>query len=175
MMKYRAYYYQKTLAVFIAGLAAVFMLVILAACAPGNYGTLVWDRELDDTFVSYQILPEHRYYITGGYGAPAAILAIHSDYQLENSANLWIPVPDVKSSHVGRWVENLSPEENFWEGNEFTAYYILAPNGDKVGAWYSGQRNTTVEFLEGNRVKVYTPNLKPSFGGDNREKMETKP
>jgi hypothetical protein len=175
MMKYRTSYNEKILDVFFAGLVIFFVLLILAACAAGNYGTVVWDRELDDTFVSYQVLPDHRYYITGGYGAPSAILAIHNDYLLENSANLWVPVPDVDSSHVKKWVDNLSAEENFWKGGPFQAAYILAPDGDRIGAWYSGQRHTTVKFLEGNRVKVFTPDLKPSFGGEEKEKTSTKP
>jgi len=173
-MKYRAFGNEKTL-VFWAGLAAVFMFFSLSACARGNYGSLMWDRELDDTFVNYQVLPDHRYYITGGYGAPSAILALQNDYLLENSANLWVPVPDVDSSHVKKWIDNLSPEEKFWEGGEFLAAYILSPAGERVGAWYSGQRQTTVEFLEGDRIKVYTPELKPSFGGEKKEKMPTKP
>jgi hypothetical protein len=174
MMKYRVFYNDKTL-VFWAGLAAVFMLFTLSACAAGNSGSLMWDRELDDMFVNYQVLPDHRYYITGGYGAPSAILAIHNDYLLENSANLWVPVPDVNSGHVKKWIDNLSPEEKFWESDQFMAKYILSPTGDRVGAWYSGQRHTTVKFLEGNRIKVYTPELKPSFGGEKREKMTIKP
>ena len=55
------------------------------------------------------------------------------------------------------------------------AGYIQAPNGDKIGAWYSGQRNAIVKFLEDNWVKVYTPNLKPSFGGEKMEKPNMKP
>ncbi|MFC1844119.1 hypothetical protein ACFLZ5_04955 [Thermodesulfobacteriota bacterium] len=175
MQKHKVIYNKKIPDVFFAALASVFVLFTLAGCAGGNYGTVVFDRELDDTFVSYQVLPDHRYFITGGYGAPSAILAIHNDYQLENSANLWVPVPDVNSSHVKKWIDNLSPDENFWEGDQFMAGYILAPNGDKIGAWYSGQRNTTVKFLEGNMVKVYTPNLKPSFGRDKKEKTTIKP
>jgi len=174
-MKCRAFYNEKRLDIFLAGLTGAFMLFSLAACAGGNYGTVEWNRELDDAFVSYQVLPDHRYYITGGYGAPSAILAIHNDYLLENSANLWVPVPDVDSSHVKKWIDNLSPEENFWEGGEFLAAYILSPNGDRVGAWYSGQRHTTVQFMEGNRIKVYTPDLKPAFGGEDKEAMTTKP
>jgi hypothetical protein len=147
MMKQKTLYNVKIPDILSAGLAAVFMLFTLAGCGGGNYGSVVWDRELDDTFESYQVLPEHRYYITGGYGAPSAILAIHNDYQLENSAELWVPVPEVNSSHLKKWVDNLSPYEKFWEGDPFMAGYIFAPNGDKICAWYSGQRSTIVKFL----------------------------
>ena len=174
-MKKQKKFYKKILDVFFTGLASFLVLLTLAGCAGGNFGTVVFDRELDDAFVNYQVLPDHRYYITGGYGAPSAILALHNDYQLENSAELWVPVPEISSSHVKKWVDNLSPYEKFWEGDPFMAGYILAPNGGKIGAWYSGQRSTIVEFLEDNWVKVYTPNLKPSFGGEKMEKPNMKP
>ena len=64
MMKCRAFYNEKIPGIFFAGLAGFLVLLILAACAAGNYGTLEWDRELDNTFVNYQVLPDHRYYIT---------------------------------------------------------------------------------------------------------------
>ena len=170
MMKRKDFYNDKILNRFIAVLAAVLMLASFSGCVGGNGGTLRWDRELDNKFLNYQVLPDHRYYITGGYNAPAAILAIHTDYQLENDANLWVPVPDVSSIHMQRWIDNLSPDRNFWKKNQFLAAYILDLKGNKVGAWYSGQRDTVVKFLEGNRIKVYTPDMKPSFGGDKIEK-----
>jgi len=152
---------------FFKGLAAVFVLVLFAGCvAGGNYGSLAFDRELDNKFESYQVLPDHNYYITGGYNAPAAILAIHGDYQLINDANLWVPVPDVNQTYMQRWIKNLSPEVGFWEKNQFLAFYILNLEGKRVGAWYSGERSATVQFFEDNRIKVYPPDMKPSFGGD---------
>jgi hypothetical protein len=144
----------------------VLMLIMLAGCASGNYGSLTWDRELDNMFESYQVLPEHHYYITGGYGAPAAILAIHENFQLDNEANLWVPVPDVSPNQMKKWVDNLAPEINFWDKSHFFAFYILDPDGNRVGAWYSGQKNTTVNFLDDNRIRVFPPDLKPEFGGD---------
>lgn len=168
-MKTLNYYEKRELRGFFKLLAAVFMLVMFAGCAAGNYGTMAWDRELDNTFTSYQVLPGHRYYITGGYSAPAAILAIQNDYELDNDANLWVSVPDVSPSHMQKWIDNLSPDVNYWEENQFMAAYILDPNGKRVGAWYSGRRSTAVQFLENNRIKVFPPDMKPSFGGDDRK------
>ena len=149
-------------------LAVIFMLAMFVGCAGGNYGKVVWDRDLNNTFESYQVLPDHRYYVTGGYEAPAGIIAIHKDYQLDNGANMWVLVPNVGSGQMQRWVENLSDDVMFWNSPKFTAAYIIDPEGKRVGAWYSGQRNATIKFLEGNRIKVFPPNLKPSFGGDRR-------
>ncbi|MBW2466334.1 MAG: hypothetical protein JRF02_03455, partial [Deltaproteobacteria bacterium] len=100
MMKCRFFYNINVMARLFTGLAAVFIFGTLAGCAGGNYGTLTWDRELDNKFERYEVLPDHSYYITGGYGAPAAILAIRNDYQLLNTAELWVPVPDVDSEYM---------------------------------------------------------------------------
>lgn len=168
MMKKLNFYDNRVMNRFFKVQAAILMLVMFAGCAGGNYGKMVWDRELDNTFASYQVLPNHRYYITGGYGAPAAILAIAVDYQLVNAANLWVPVPDVSPARMREWVDSLSNEIKFWDGQQFMAAYILDPQGKRVGAWYSGQRDTRMEFFEDNRIKVYPPNLKPGFHGDSR-------
>jgi len=149
-------------------LGVVLMLIMFAGCAGGNYGTMRWDRELDKMFESYQVLPDHLYYVTGGYNAPAAILAIQKDYQLDNDTGLWVPVPDVSENHIKRWVDNLSRNIDFWKDVQFSASYILDPQGNRVGAWYSGKRTTTVKFLEDNRIKVYPPDMKPAFDGDGR-------
>jgi len=159
---------------FVDVLALILMLVIFTGCAGGNYGKLVWDRDLNNTFASYQVLPDHRYYVTGGYESPAAILAIHKDYQLDNDANMWAPVPNVSPAQMQRWIDNLSDDIKFWNSPTFMASYILAPDGKRVGAWYSGQSRTSVKFSDANRIKVYPPNLKPTFDGGRRGGGRTK-
>ena len=90
----------------------------------------VWDRELDDTFASYQVLPDHAYYITGGYGAPAAILAIHKDYQLVNDVNLWVPVPDISPARMREWVDSLSNDnQDFGTGSNLWPPISLTRTG----------------------------------------------
>ncbi len=161
-------YDERVMKGFVNVLAFILMLVFFTGCAGGNYGKLVYDRDLNNTFDSYQVLPDHRYYVTGGYESPAAILAIHKDYQLDNDANMWVPVPNVSPAQMQRWIENLSDNIKFWNSPTFMASYILAPDGKRLGAWYSGQSNTSIKFTEDNRIKVYPPNLKPSFDGDRR-------
>jgi len=140
-------------------LTSLITLFLLMGCVTtgGNSGKLAYDRELDNMFERYEVLPDHNYYITGGYWAPAAILAIHKDYQLENAANLWVSVTDVSSTQIQKWVKNVSYEMILRERGQYMASYVLDPEGREVGAWYSAQRITPVKFLEGNGIKVYTP------------------
>ncbi len=138
-------------------LAAFFALFLLAGCAGGNYGKLDRDRDLDNMFLNYEVLPDHRYYITGGYDWPSAILAIHRDYELENSGNLWVGVPNVNSAQMRKWIENIDPDENYRYSGRYFAAYILDTTGKRVGAWFAIENYTTVKFLEGNKIQVYPP------------------
>lgn len=140
-------------------LAPFFALFLLAGCAGGNYGKIDGDRDLDNMFLSYEVLPDHRYYTSGGYDSPNAILAIHTDYELDNPRNLWVAIPNVDSGQMRKWIDTIAPDQNYrWSGSYFAAY-ILDPDGKRIGAWFAIENSTTVKFLEGNKVQVYTPQL----------------
>ena len=138
-------------------LTAVSALVLVVSCAGGNYGTFDRDRELDNMYLRYEVLPNHNYYTTGGYDAPKAILALSKDYQLDNTGNLWIWIPNVNSAQMRKWVDTIAPEQNYRRSNAYFAAYILNPNGERVGAWYAIEPYTTVKFLGDNKIQVYPP------------------
>jgi hypothetical protein len=140
-------------------LGALLAFFLLAGCAGGNYGRLDRDKDLDKMFLNYEVLPDHRYYTSGGYDAPNAILAIHNDYELDNPGNLWVSVPNVDYAQMRKWVDTLAPEQNFRFSGSYFAAYILDPDGQKVGVWYAIESQATVKFFEGNKVQVYPPEL----------------
>ena len=146
-----------------------------SGCAgTGNYGTLHRDRELDQMFLSYQVLPDYKYYTSGGYDKPNAILGVHKDYLLVT--DLWQNIPSVNSAQIQKWISTIDPEDRE-TGHSYFAYYILDQEGKQVGFWYSIQKFTVVKFLEENKIEVYTPDLiQPGdgFGGDGRG-MRIKP
>ena len=145
--------------------AVILALFLLAGCATGgNYGKLERNRDLDNMFLRYEVLPDHRYYSTGGFDAPDAILAVHTDYELDNSGNLWRGVPNVDSGQMRIWIDTIAPEQNYRYSNGYFAAYILDPTGKRVGAWYSIEPQTTVKFLEENKIQVWTPNRSPDIG-----------
>jgi len=63
-----------------------------------------------------------------------------------------------------RWIDTIAPEQNYRYSNGYFAAYILDPTGKRVGAWYSIEPQTTVKFLEGNKIQVWTPHLSPDIG-----------
>ncbi|MDH3391327.1 MAG: hypothetical protein OEL85_05980 [Desulfobulbaceae bacterium] len=149
----------------VSQVAVILALFILAGCATGaNYGKLERNRDLDNMFLRYEVLPDHRYYSTGGFDAPDAILAVHTDYELDNSVNLWRGIPNVDYGQMRKWIDTIAPEQNYRHSNAYFAAYILNPTGKRVGAWYSIEPQTTVKFLEGNKIQVRTPNRSLDFG-----------
>ena len=153
-------------------LAITVIFFFLSGCAgAGNYGTIQRDRALDQMFLAYQVLPDHKYYTSGGYDKPNAILGIHKDYLLVS--DLWLSIPGVDSAQIQKWIRTIDPEDRA-TGHSYFAYYILDPEGKQVGFWYSIQNHTVVKFLEENRIEVYTPDLiQPGdeFGGNGRGKI----
>ena len=133
-VKYNSYSNRYRLFTLLAVILALFLLI---GCAGGNYGKLDRDRDLDNMFLNYEVLPDHRYYTTGGYDAPNAILAIHRDYELDNPGDLWVAVPNVDSTQMRKWIDFLAPEQEYRYSNAYFASYILDPNGQRVGVWYS--------------------------------------
>ena len=148
---------------FFISLAVFSALVLMIGCAGGNYGTFDRDRELDNMYLRYEVLPDHNYYATGSYDAPAAILALKKDYELQDKANLWRLVPNVNAGQMRKWIDTIAPEQNYRRSNSYYAAYILDPNGKRIGAWYAIEPYTTVKFLGDNKVQVYTPNLSPEI------------
>lgn len=129
---------------------------LLAGCATsGNYGTLQRSQELNQKIMNSEVLPGYNYYTSGGYDKPNAILGIHKDYELVSK--FWEPVP-ISTAQMRKWIDAIAPESYRGPVGYFAAY-ILAPDGKKVGFWYSIQNTTTIKFLGGNKIEVYTPSL----------------
>ena len=49
------------------------------------------DRDLDNMFLSYEVLPDHRYYTSGGYDLGACFVIGDRDTDVELARNLGAP------------------------------------------------------------------------------------
>ena len=138
--------------------AALVVRLVVAGCAStgANRGSLVRNRDLERSILSYEVLPDHQYYTSGGYDLPNAILAIHKDYELVS--DLWLSIPYVDTAKMRKWIDTISPDQNYGRKGYFAAY-LLDPQGKKVGFWYSIQDRTVIKFLGENKIQVYTPDL----------------
>lgn len=141
------------------------VIAALVGCATtGDRGTLQRDRDLNNSILAYEVLPDHNYYFSGGFGRPNAILAIHKDYQLVS--DLWQSV-QVDSGQMQKWISAIAPHAIPGPSGYFAAY-ILDPDGNRVGFWYSIQSTTTIRFLEGNKIEIFTPSLDQPMEGSKR-------
>jgi hypothetical protein len=150
----------------IAVAASFTVLIMISSCAgSSSHGTMRRDQALNRQFLSYQVLPDYTYYFSGGYDKPNAILGIHKDYQLV--PGLWQSI-QISSAQLEKWIRTIAPED-YRRGGYFAAY-ILDPDGNRAGIWYSIQDSTTVKFPGDNKIEVYTPDLFQSGGGRMRRR-----
>lgn len=128
--------------------------IFFTGCA-GNYGKLDRSMEVKQMFESLSISPNYRYYYSGPESNPFAILGIQKDYELKSS--LWKSV-DLNRDMLESWMR-LSDHGSL--GFPANGYYILSPDGNPVGVWYSIWTNTTVKFVADKQVIVHTPTYYP--------------
>ena len=122
---------------------------MLAGCA-GKYGSLKRSNEVTDIFETNQILPNHRYYYNGFEAMPYGIVGIHNDYVLSSSA--WKKMnltPEILNKLTFRMQAVYSPlPQGAW---------IIGPDEQRLGIWYSSERFTAVRLIQENQIKLAPP------------------
>jgi hypothetical protein len=148
--------------------AALLLVLILSlgGCAH-NYGRLQPSSAVTAIFKTDRILPDHKYYFAGPDGWPDAIIAVNKEFTLVSDQwTAFEPTPrrlrnlmDYAQTHYG------TDTHHFPYG-----YKILAPDGRKVGVWYSIWDWTTIEMPADNEVMIYPPLTKDLWpDGDDRD------
>ena len=125
-----------------------------------KFGTLKRDAEITQIFETYQILPNHKYYISAWGNIPYAIIGIDKNYTLREG--LWKEV-DITPQLLRSWVFQMEPIYGYppYGSN------ILDHEGNRLGVWYSSKQWTTVILEEKNGIAVFTPEP-PGFRGSIR-------
>ncbi|MBW2518083.1 MAG: hypothetical protein JRE88_14960 [Deltaproteobacteria bacterium] len=124
---------------------------LLCSCATTrHYGQLQSSQDVTQLFEKAQVLSDHTYYYSGLQGVPDAIIAIHPSYTLR--ARLWQQV-DFSHLTLKKWIfrmyyVQLVRPEGAW---------ILGPDGNRLGLWFSAQRKTTIRLDRENRLLVAPP------------------
>jgi len=130
-------------------LCAIFML--LAACS-GSYGRLVRSNDVGNLFERYELLPDHRYFITGPQASPKAILALSQPYTLQ--PGLWRPV-EMTPELLKRLVDAMTGQLGF--SPAIMGAIVTDPQGERIGVWYSLYSNTVIRFEPDNVVVISLP------------------
>ena len=124
---------------------------LLCSCAVTHYyGQLRSSQDITLLFEKAQVLPDHTYYYSGLQGVPDAVIAIHPDYKLQ--AKLWRKV-DLSHLTLKKWAFRM----NYVQRVRPQGAWILGPDGDRLGIWFSAQRQTSVRLNRKTRLIVAPP------------------
>ena len=131
--------------------------IIFWGCS-GNYGNIQRSREAGRSFENFQVYDDHNYYFSGPANSPYAIIGIQKDYVLKT--RLWKRV-DLTPEKLKSWL-NLGMQGTL--GFPPAGGYILGPDREKIGIWYSIFNGTVVKMENDNIVVVHPP---ASYPGQN--------
>lgn len=140
------------------------ILLSMGCVAKGPTGRWQQNQEAQKLFTSTAILENHSYYYTGQKARPDAIIAIDNAYRLQS--NLWIAI-DVTPKLIKEWLA--------WYKSEFSMYctyrggYIMTPDQQIVGIWYSKELLNTIYSPEPGVVEVYLPYSAPGSRCDRQQ------
>ena len=129
----------------------ILLLAIIFTGCLGGYGGYRTSSEVDRLFSTYQVLSDHTYYYTGSDTRPGAILTIHNDYTL-TSADLWNRKA-VTADDLRYWVSAMTSNLS----NLPFGYYIVDPDGRRLGVFYATWDRGAVEMTGDRQVAVHLP------------------
>jgi len=137
--------------IFIAAILTFFSPALLSGCtSTTKYGALKQSLEITDLFEENQILADHLYYFNGFQSIPYVIVGINNAYTLRSSA--WRemkPTPTLLNQLTTRMRSVYDPSPQ--------GAWILGPDEERLGIWYSTERRTTVRLDQDNRILIMPP------------------
>lgn len=143
---------------FVITLAVIVLIILIKRFSRGRYGSLRPSLETTDAYLSFQVDPGMRYYLSGSDLYPNAIIGIRKAWTLES--DLWKPV-DLDPKMLKELIFNIKSK---WMGAGVMpgGYEIFDDREEKIGGWFSlpGQ-NITVWIRGENRVELSTPESPP--------------
>jgi hypothetical protein len=139
------------------GLTMILLAVLLlSGCLGGRYGNIYPDGQVSRDFDSFKIDPGVNYYYSGPDLYPNALIGLKKEYTLDS--DLWKPFNPTPASFRDMI---LHMQEKAREYREFQYGFIMYDDkGKPIGVWYSILKaRTFTQMGEGNKVRVYTPDL----------------
>jgi hypothetical protein len=133
-----------------AAVKCLSLLFLLSSCATQNIGKLQSGAEITKIFEDHQILSDHLYYYSGLQGVPDAIIGIQPNYSLRTDR--WQQV-DLTSLTLKKWIFRMQAVQLMRPQGA----WILDPDGNRIGIWFSALRQTPVRLQQNNRVVIVPP------------------
>ncbi|MCE5265226.1 MAG: hypothetical protein LLG97_17045 [Deltaproteobacteria bacterium] len=139
---------------FLILLAAIALIILVKRFSGGCYGSLRPNLETTNAYLSAQVDPEMKYYLTGSDLYPAAIIGIVKAWTLES--DLWKPL-DLDPPRLKELIFNIK-SQGMGAGVLPYGHEIFDDREEKIGNLFSlpGQ-NVTVWVKGEKRVQISTP------------------
>jgi hypothetical protein len=128
--------------------------LMLAGCA-GTGKPLLLERslEVNKLVEGAVILPGHAYYYAGPESKPDVIVAIDRKYTFRQSVH-WHEVTPTEEL-LRSWNRII---DNYYRiRDRYYGAWILTPDGQKAGIWYSRHTNTVIEYPAPDQIIIYRP------------------
>ncbi len=129
-------------------------LVVLSLCVlngcTAKYGRLQGSSDVTTLFETQQILPDHAYYYNGFQAIPYVIVGIGHQYNL--SSSIWHPIKLTPALLNQLTVRMQSVYSSSPQGAR-----IIGPNNERIGIWYSTERQAMVRLRQENRIVIAAP------------------
>ena len=137
---------------FFATLIFLASFLVLGCAVPKNQGDLARSFEVTQLVESGTVLPGHTYFYTGPEAMPEEIIAVDNRYTLKSK--YWIRVNNVKE-RLADWNEYI--ENSYRYTYAYIGAWIMTPDGQQAGIWYSRYYYTVVQYPDSSSIIVYTP------------------
>jgi hypothetical protein len=126
--------------------------LLLTACAAGNYGYLKRSGDVTQAFEISHVYPEHRYYHLNQENNPYAVVALQNSYRLKG--HMWVefdPHSDKFEKVIGLIKFNAVSYARPYGS------VIHDPAGNQIGYWFSSLRMRSLTINDQNQwVSIYT-------------------
>ncbi len=134
----------------------LFMVLFMMGFSGGRYGNIYPDGQVTKDFDTFKIDPEMNYYYSGPDLYPNALIGLKKQYVLDS--NLWKsfkPTPESFRDMI------IHMQDKAQEYREYQHGFIMYDDKKHpIGIWYSILKaRTFTQMGEGNKVRVYTPDL----------------
>jgi hypothetical protein len=139
----------------------VLILLPYAGCTSSffkNYGTIVPDGVVTNTFEKYQVNPDYNYYISGSEVYPNAIIGLDKAYALE--PDLWKPV-EMTPRKLRKLVQYMHDKVSAVSlGVALHGFAMFDDKGKQIGVWYSNLKaKTSLKMKDDSTVIIITPDI----------------
>ena len=119
------------------------------------------NAEVTQMFKTNGVPEEYRYYYNGRTRQPYAIIGLQPEY--EQVSTLWDKL-DPNTEEFAQMVRSMYVPNFDVAGFPTQGAYILDPNGNPIGIWFSAYPFTTIRFRGENRVEVMSPQRRTKAG-----------